>query len=169
MASIIKPKFSSTAAAVPTTSDLADGEFCINTVDKIIYQRVGAAIIAVANYFTGGGITWTEVTTTSQTMAVDSGYISNNSSLVLLTLPTTAAVGKIINVNGSGAGGWRIAQNANQVIKWTAGGVAGTNETTTGTGGKLESSDRYDAVAIQCIAANNVWTPMWSKGNIILT
>lgn len=50
MANIIKPKYTTTAAKVPTTSDIADGEFCINTTDKTIYQRVSAAIIAVANY-----------------------------------------------------------------------------------------------------------------------
>lgn len=119
----------------------------------------------------GGGITFTEVTGTTQSMAVNSGYIMNNASLVTGTLPTTAAVGDIIVVQGSGAGGWRIAQNASQVIIWNAGGVAGLDQTTTGTGGRLDSNDRYDCISIQCIATNNTWVvgPYAPKGNISLT
>ena len=56
MPNVIKPKNSQTADAVPTTGDLADKEFAINTTDKIIYQRVGGVIVPVANYSEGGGV-----------------------------------------------------------------------------------------------------------------
>ena len=46
---VFKPKRSSTAAAVPTTSDLVDGEWAVNTADKKIYVRSGASIVEVAN------------------------------------------------------------------------------------------------------------------------
>lgn len=49
MASTIKPKYTTGAGTVPTTGNLADGEFCINTTDRVIYQRVGAAIVPVAS------------------------------------------------------------------------------------------------------------------------
>jgi hypothetical protein len=117
----------------------------------------------------GGGISWTEVTGTSATMAANNGYISNNAALVTLTLPTTAAVGSIIRVAGSGAGGWRIAQNASQKIVWTDGAVAAVDETTTGTGGRIDSTDDYDAVELLCITANNVYNIISPKGNPLLT
>ena len=39
MANVLIPKKSTVAAKVPTTSDLALGEFCVNSADKIIYYR----------------------------------------------------------------------------------------------------------------------------------
>ena len=55
MANIIKPKRRSADATAPTTAILADGEIAINAVSKTIYQRVGAEVVAVANYSEGGG------------------------------------------------------------------------------------------------------------------
>ena len=49
MANVFKPKRSSTASSVPTTSDLSDGEIAVNSADKKIYLRDGASIIEVAN------------------------------------------------------------------------------------------------------------------------
>ncbi len=110
--------------------------------------------------FTGnltGHQTTTEQTGTSQAAAVNNTYIANNAALVTVTLPTVAAVGDTLTVIGSGAGGWRIAQNASQEIKVTAGGVDGTNETTAGVGGSLSSADRYDSITLICLATTNVW------------
>ena len=56
MANIFKPKRSSTASSVPTTSNLADGELAVNSADKKIYLRDGSNIIEVANYTAAGGI-----------------------------------------------------------------------------------------------------------------
>lgn len=116
----------------------------------------------------GGGITWTEVTGTTQSASVNNGYIANNASLVTVTLPSTAAVGDIVAVVGSGAGGWKIAQNASQEIKTTSGGVDGVNETTAGTGGSLASTDRYDCVTVQCIGTNNTWVIQQIKGTLTI-
>ena len=110
----------------------------------------------------GGGLTWTSVTGTSQTMVVDNGYIANNASLVTLTLPTTAAVGKIVSVVGLGAGGWRIAQNASEIIHF------GDTPTLTGTGGYIESTNRYDCVELICIVADTEWSVRHSTGNITI-
>ena len=49
-------------------------------------------------------------------MAVSSGYILNNASLVTATLPSTAAIGERIILQGKGAGLYKIAQNAGQTI-----------------------------------------------------
>lgn len=108
----------------------------------------------------GGGITWAEVTGTSQTASVDTGYILNNVGLVTLTLPSTAAVGSVVRVAGKGAGGWRIAQNSGQTIHF------GTEDTTTGTSGNLSSTEQYDAIELLCITANTDFVVLSVQGNI---
>lgn len=117
-------------------------------------------ITAASNGTGGGGITWTEVTGTSQSAAINNGYIANNAGLVTVTLPSTAAVGSIVRVAGSGAGGWKVAQNASGQINF------GNQATTSGTGGSLASVNRYDAVELICITANNIWTVISSQGNL---
>ena len=49
MATRIKLKRSTTAAAVPTISNLEDGEVALNIADKKLYARNGSNIIEVAN------------------------------------------------------------------------------------------------------------------------
>jgi hypothetical protein len=111
----------------------------------------------------GGGIAWTEVTGTSQAAAVNNAYITNNAGLVTVTIPTTAAVGSVIRIVGKGAGGWRIAQNASENINF------GNLTTTTGTGGRLDSSNRYDCVELVCTVADTTWTVISSQGNVTVT
>jgi len=111
----------------------------------------------------GGGITWNNVTGTSQAMAVNNAYIANNGSLVTMTLPSTASVGQVVQVQGSGAGGWRIAQNSGQTIRY------GDKATTTGTGGRLDSFNRYDGITLVCIVANTDWASFGAQGNITYT
>ena len=92
-------------------------------------------------------MTWTAITA-DQTLAVANGYISNKGTLNTLTLPTSAAVGDIIEVVGMGAGGWQIAQNASQIIHF------GNIDSTTGTGGHIDSINRRDRVYLICVVAN---------------
>jgi len=49
VATVIKLKRSTTASAVPTTSDLADGEIAVNITDQKIYIRNGGSIVELAN------------------------------------------------------------------------------------------------------------------------
>jgi hypothetical protein len=109
---------------------------------------------------TAVSFTWTEVTGTTQAMAVNNGYITNNAGLVTATLPATAALGAIVRVTGKGAGGWKIAQNAGQIIN------LGTSTTTTGTGGFLASTNTFDSVELVCITANTTFNVISSIGNI---
>lgn len=108
----------------------------------------------------GTGITWSEVTGTTQSMAVNCGYIANNASLVTLTLPTTAAVGDVVRVVGKGAGGWRVAQNASEIIHF------GNLDSTTGTGGYIEFTHLRDAVELVCVVADTEWNLISSVGNL---
>jgi hypothetical protein len=105
-----------------------------------------------------------EVTSTSQAMAVNTGYIANNTALVTATLPSTSAVGDLVWIVGKGSGGWQIAQNAGQTIHF------GNQDTTTGAGGSLDSTNQYDTIQLLCTAANTDWTCTGiSQGNISVT
>ena len=106
----------------------------------------------------------TDVTGTTQAMAVNNAYSANNGSLVTLTLPVTAAVGDMVYVSGLGAGGWRIAQNASQLIH------LGSSVTTTGVGGRLDSTNQYDSIALRCVVTDTTWVAAWApQGNITVT
>jgi hypothetical protein len=100
---------------------------------------------------TGSGTGFTLVTGTTQAMAADAGYVTNNAGVVTLTLPVTAAFGTSQSVVGLGAGGWLIAQNASQSIH------VGNQTTTTGVGGSLASTNRYDSIDLLCVVANTTW------------
>lgn len=107
------------------------------------------------------GLPMTVVSGTSQSAAVNNSYISNNAGLCTITLPSSAAVGDTVQVGGLGAGGWKIAQNASQLIH------LGSSVTTTGTGGSLASSNQYDSIsAIRCVVANTTWICFGVQGNI---
>jgi|LWDU01.1.fsa_nt_gi hypothetical protein len=71
MATIIKPKKSETASAVPSTSDLAVGELAMNTADQKMYTKNSSnVIVEVAS---GGGITEATATAKAIVMAVALG------------------------------------------------------------------------------------------------
>lgn len=131
--------------------------------DVPAYDSGTNSVVWQAQTSSGGGITWNEVTGTSQSAAVNNGYICNNAALVTVTIPTTAAVGDTVRIAGSGAGGWKVAQNASEIIHF------GNQDTTTGTGGSLASVNRYDAVELVCIVANTEWVVTSSIGNLTVT
>lgn len=103
---------------------------------------------------------WTVVSGTSQALAINNGYEANNAALVTLTLPATAAFGSTIKIMGKGAGGWKVAQNASQII------FLGSSTTTTGTGGSLASTNRRDCIEMVCSTTDTEWTVVDSIGNI---
>ena len=109
------------------------------------------------------GFTWVDVTGTSDAIEANTGYISNNAGLVTLTLPASCAVGDCHKVAGLGAGGWLVAQNASQLIHF------GNMDTTTGVGGSLASSNRYDCIELLCVVANTEWLILNSVGVITVT
>ena len=78
----------------------------------------------------GGGLTnvpgtlaWQTVAGTSQTAAANRAYLLTNNVQVTLTLPAAAGLGDVVRVSGTGAGGWKIAQNSGQII--LAGSIPG--------------------------------------------
>lgn len=118
----------------------------------------GAGSITITN--TGASSNWTDVSGTSQAMAVDNRYAANNAGLVTLTLPATANPGDFVEIYGKGAGGWLIAQNAGQTIH------LGSSATTAGAGGSLASTNQWDNIYIVCVTANTTWSARAPEGNI---
>ena len=102
---------------------------------------------------------YVEVTGASQACAVNRSYSANRGTLVTFTLPTTAIVGDEIAITGIGAGGWSIAQNANQYINMIA------STTTIGVGGSLASTNKFDSVKLVCTTINNGWNLVSGCGN----
>lgn len=97
---------------------------------------------------------------TTKQMVPNVHYIVQNAGLCTLTLPVKMNIGDRVSVKGSGPGGWKIAQNASQLITLNEGGVVGTNLTTTGTGGFLSSVDDWAAVELECQTADTLLSPL---------
>lgn len=128
--------------------EVPDEAFGVGWNGSLEVPTKNAVFDAVSGLSGGGGLTYTEVTGTTQSAAVNSGYITNNAAKVAVTLPATAAVGDAIAIVGKGAGGWRLAQNAGQTIHF------GSIDTTAGATGYIESTVRYDTVLVRCITAD---------------
>lgn len=107
-----------------------------------------------------GGITFSTVSGTSQTLVTNHGYITSNVALTTFTLPTTAAIGDLFQIIGIGSGGYRIAQNVGQSIH------IGSSTTTPGNLGYLQSTNRYDQITIRCSVANTEFSVVSVIGNI---
>lgn len=162
-----------TSAAVNWLAEASDGQLPIGNTGSpptlaTLTAGVGITITNGSGSITidadNGAMDWNEITVTGPTaMAVDNGYIANNAGVVGLTLPATASIGDIIKIDGKGAGGWSIGQNAGQTIHFLS------QDTTTGAGGSLASTGQYDCITLRCITANTDFVVETSVGNITVT
>ena len=100
MPTVIKPKKSETASAVPTTGDLAVGEICVNVADRKIYTRKSNnSIVIVGSHIetdvggtsVGGDVTGTVSNIQIAANAVDGTHIALGSD----------AAGDIMYYNGT--------------------------------------------------------------------
>ncbi len=124
-----------------------------------------ANTITIAMSGSTAGFTWNDVTTTTQTMVANNGYVADNAAQVTMTLPATAAFGTMIRVTGGlsglSTGSWKIAQPAGVQIHY------GNQNTTRGVTGSLTSTNQYDAIEMVCVVANTDWTvSAGTQGNI---
>lgn len=114
----------------------------------------------VSSPASGGALSWSEVTGTSQSAAVNTGYITNNAALVTVSLPSTFALGSVIRVANKGAGGFSVVAAAGDTIIFgTQSSSAGGSATFTATG---------DCIELLCITADTTWRIISSVGNITL-
>ncbi|MGA2852928.1 MAG: sialidase family protein [Verrucomicrobiota bacterium] len=113
---------------VPATSlagTLPDAQLSANVALQSNPNLSFAGAVSATN-FTGAGhgltnvpgaFFWVTVAGTSSQIYPNVGYIAtNNTAPVILTLPSSPGVGDVYKVAGVGAGGWIIAQNANQMV-----------------------------------------------------
>lgn len=104
---------------------------------------------------------WQNVTAASVQLRNNTGYTCNaGASLIAFTLPLLANIGDWIEIVGFSSGGWKIAQNANQSIRFN--GLAST----TGVVGYVASLTQYDCIKLRCSTANLVWSVVTSEGSI---
>lgn len=106
---------------------------------------------------------WNPVAATSQLMAPNGRYYAQSATLTTFTLPVAAAAGTELQICGLGSGGWVLAQNAGQSINFV------NQVTTTGTGGSIASSNRYDGLWLLCVVANTQWVVLSAVGNLTVT
>lgn len=164
-------------------------QFCWDTVNLILYicTTTGSATTAVwtkvIQLTAGTGITisqagnqivvsssspsnvtWSTVTTATEAMVSNNGYIVNGAfTPVILTLPATSSVGDVLYVTGISTGLWQIAQNAGQQI------TVGMDQTTSGVGGSVSGTNRYDAIQLVCTVSNLSWqVPVAAQGNLTI-
>lgn len=156
------------------SSSMTDGQIIIGKTNDSpaaanLTAGTGITITNGANSITiassGIAIGWSEVNTTTKSMAVNNGYIatSNNVSQLVFTLPIASPIGSTISIIGKGAGGWKVNQNAGQSIQF------GTTSTTVTTG-YIASSNQFDTITLVCTTENTIWTVLnGPQGNITIT
>lgn len=108
-----------------------------------------------------GGFKWNDITTATQTISVQNGYVTDRGGGVTYTLPATAAFGDEFIITGK-SGLWTLAQNANQSV-----GISSATSTV-GAGGSLAATNAGDSIWAVCTTggASSVWRIFNFVGNI---
>jgi hypothetical protein len=106
-----------------------------------------------------GSFTWVDVTTATQTLAVQTGYVTDHTN-VTYTLPATANLGDQIRIVGK-LGITTIAQNAGQQI------LMSSASSTVGATGSIVGTNVGDCVWLVCVTAgaSTVWRGESFVGN----
>lgn len=107
--------------------------------------------------YTATGTTWASISGTTQTAAVNTGYLANNAAQVTITLPATAAVGAVVEIIGLAAGGWRVTAASGDDIRFNGSSVAS---------GSYVSGGQYTQVVLRCIVANTTWMVVNTQGTV---
>ena len=110
MAIVLKPKKSETASSVPTTSDLAVGEICMNIADRKIYTRKSDdSIVVVGSHVdatVGGDLSGTVSNAQIAANAVTSTEIASNSVGIAELNVADRSNLQVLTTNGSGTLSW---------------------------------------------------------------
>jgi len=105
VSTVIKLKRTTTASAVPTTSDLEDGEIAVNITDKKVFVRNGGSIVTVAN-FNDTSVDLTSISSNllpTTTTTFDIGSSSKRWKDLYLAGNTINLAGATISSDGTGA------------------------------------------------------------------
>ncbi len=111
----------------------------------------------------GGGVSaWIDSTSGPVSMVAGNGYFSNDpANDITFSLPTTAAVGSILEItNLQAAQNFILAQASGQSVQF------GSVETTPGAGGSITSTAIGDSLRMVCIVADTMWQVLSVVGNL---
>lgn len=158
------------ATGVPQATSLAaDGQLLIGSgsgapIAATLTAGSGVSIANGSNSITisstSGGFTWTDVTSATQTLAAQNGYITDRGGGVTYTLPASGALGDTIKIVGK-LGLATITPNANQQI------LIGSASGTVGVTGTAVSNNAGDCVELICITAGA--STVWRADSVIGT
>lgn len=160
-----------TAVWKPCVGQLTNGQLLIGStgVSPVAATLTGGTGIAISNAAgsitistSGAGTGWTDVTSATQGMLSNNGYIADRGAgNVAFTLPVSSAIGDTIYVVGK-QNGWSVGQAASQQI------IIGSSSTTIGAGGSTASTNSADTITLICTTANLKWTANAVQGNITI-
>lgn len=131
------------ATGIPVLTALSiDGQLIIGSTAGVpsastLTAGTGISITNASNSITiavtGSGFTWTDVTTATQALSVENGYLTDRGAGVVYTLPASASIGDEIIIVGK-LGLTTITPNANQqILMSSASGTVGVTGTAVGT------------------------------------
>jgi hypothetical protein len=158
---------------VPVITALsANGQLIIGSgsgapIAATLTAGTGVTITNAANSITiaatGGSFAWVDVTTATQALAVQTGYVTDHTN-VTYTLPATAALGDQFRIVGK-LGITTIAQNAGQQI------LMASASSTVGVSGSVAGTNVGDCAWFVCITAgaSTVWRAESFVGNWTVT
>ena len=169
MATVIKPKKSETASAVPTTSDLAVGEICMNVADRKIYTRKSNnSIVIVSSHVSdtvGGDLTGTvgNAQIGANTVGIAELNVADGSNLQVLTtngsgtLSWTSKTDATLGANSVGITELNVSDgSAGQYLTTNGNGTLSFATDSTNVGATSVGGDVTGTVANIQIAANAV-------------
>ncbi len=150
-------KVTLTAPATGSTLTIADGK-TLTQSNTLTYTGTDGSTV---NFGAGGtvsyggsGLSWTDANSTPISAAVNTGYVVTNAGTVTINLPTTAALGDIIKVQGGvpGIGGWILAPQGGGNIR-----LGSVNATVS-----VASANQYDSISVICIIPASGGAVTWS-------
>jgi hypothetical protein len=143
--------------SVSGTQNLGSGNISFTAGNLVIYngsiwQQAGASI-------SPSGLAWNVVTSTTQNISVNNGYIARSATSVDFTLPATASIGDIFEILYRSPNPGQLLQNASQTI------IAGDQQTIVGSGGKIDSINNGEVLVIRCTNTNTEFMVISPVGN----
>ena len=169
MAIVLKPKKSETASSVPTTSDLAVGEICMNIADRKIYTRKSDnSIVVVSSHVSdtvGGDLTGTvsNAQIGANTVGIAELNVADGSNLQVLTtngagtLSWTSKTDATLGANSVGITERDVSDgSAGQYLTTNGSGTLSFATDSTNVGGTSVGGDVTGTVSNIQIAANAV-------------
>ena len=185
MAIVLKPKKSETASAVPTTSDLAVGEICMNVADRKIYTRKSNnSIVVVSSHVSdtvGGDLTGTvgNAQIGANTVGIAELNVADGTNLQVLTTngsgtlswtsKTDATLGAnsvgITELNVSdGSAGQYLTTNGNGTLSFA---TDSTNVSGTSVGGDLSGTVGNASIAANAVDGTHIQLGSDAAGDIM--